>query len=118
MREHGFHFSVDDFGTGYSSLAYLKQLPINRLKIDQSFVSDITEGSNEATIVETIISMAHHLGLEVVAEGVENRTQHYFLMQHSCDVFQGYYFSKPVMADEFVQLDISPATQLTAIRDK
>jgi diguanylate cyclase (GGDEF)-like protein/PAS domain S-box-containing protein len=117
MREHGFHFSVDDFGTGYSSLAYLKQLPINRLKIDRSFVSDITEGSNDATIVETIISMAHHLGLEVVAEGVENRMQHYFLMQHSCDIYQGHYFSKPLLPDEFVQLEITQSKQLTVIQE-
>ena len=111
MKKHGFHFSVDDFGTGYSSLAYLRQLPINRLKIDQSFVRNIKEGSNDATIVETIISMAHHLGLVVVAEGVENRMQHYFLMQHSCDIYQGDYFSKPVRADEFIKIDIQQDAQ-------
>jgi diguanylate cyclase (GGDEF)-like protein len=113
MKKHGFHFSVDDFGTGYSSLAYLRQLPINRLKIDQSFVQNITEGSSDATIVETIISMAHHLGLEVVAEGVENRMQHYFLMQHSCDIYQGYYFSKPVRPDEFIKIDIQQDAQVS-----
>lgn len=114
MKKHGFRFSIDDFGTGYSSLAYLKQLPINRLKIDQSFVNDITEDSNEATIVETIISMAHHLGLEVVAEGVENQMQHDFLMQHSCDIYQGYYFSKPVHPEEFIQIDIQQDVSLAA----
>jgi EAL domain-containing protein (putative c-di-GMP-specific phosphodiesterase class I) len=106
MKQHGFRFSVDDFGTGYSSLAYLKQLPINRLKIDQSFIRDITEDRNDATIVETIISMSHHLGLEVVAEGVETQEQHFFLSQHACDIFQGYYFSKAIKADKFFALEI------------
>ncbi len=104
MKQHGFRFSVDDFGTGYSSLAYLKELPINRLKIDRSFIRDITEDRNDATIVETIISMSHHLGLEVVAEGVETPEQHFFLSQHACDIFQGYYFSKPQVAPEFIVL--------------
>jgi diguanylate cyclase (GGDEF)-like protein/PAS domain S-box-containing protein len=104
MKRHGFRFSVDDFGTGYSSLAYLKELPINRLKIDRSFIRDITEDRNDATIVETIISMSHHLGLEVVAEGVETQEQHFFLSQHACDIFQGYYFSKARIASEFIML--------------
>jgi len=104
MKQHGFRFSVDDFGTGYSSLAYLKELPINRLKIDRSFIRDITEDRNDATIVETIISMSHHLGLEVVAEGVETQEQHFFLSQHACDIFQGYYFSKALIASEFIVL--------------
>ena len=106
MKQHGFRFSVDDFGTGYSSLAYLKELPINRLKIDRSFIRDITEDRNDATIVETIISMSHHLGLEVVAEGVETQEQHFFLSQHACDIFQGYYFSKALIASEFTMLDL------------
>ena len=106
MKQHGFRFSVDDFGTGYSSLAYLKELPINRLKIDRSFIRDITEDRNDATIVETIISMSHHLGLEVVAEGVETQEQHFFLSQHACDIFQGYYFSKAVEASKFIMLDV------------
>ena len=106
IKKHGFRFSVDDFGTGYSSLAYLKDLPINRLKIDRSFIHDITEDRNDATIVETIISMSHHLGLEVVAEGVETQEQHFFLSQHACDIFQGYYFSDAVKASEFILLDI------------
>ncbi len=106
MKQHGFRFSVDDFGTGYSSLAYLKELPINRLKIDRSFIRDITEDRNDATIVETIISMSHHLGLEVVAEGVETQEQHFFLSQHACDIFQGHYFSKALIASEFVILDL------------
>ncbi|GMR06433.1 MAG: hypothetical protein BMS9Abin25_1027 [Gammaproteobacteria bacterium] len=106
MKQHGFRFSVDDFGTGYSSLAYLKELPINRLKIDRSFIRDITEDRNDATIVETIISMSHHLGLEVVAEGVETQEQHFFLSKHACDIFQGYYFSKALKASEFSMLDL------------
>jgi len=106
MKRHGFRFSIDDFGTGYSSLAYLKQLPIDRLKIDRSFVRDITEDRSAATIVETIISMAHHLGLEVVAEGVENQEQHYFLMQNACDIYQGYFFSKPLSPGDFTRFEV------------
>ena len=106
MKQYGFRFSIDDFGTGYSSLAYLKELPINRLKIDRSFIRDITEDRNDATIVETIISMSHHLGLEVVAEGVETQEQHFFLSQHACDLFQGYYFSEAVNASKFSVLDV------------
>ena len=106
MKQHGFRFSVDDFGTGYSSLAYLKDLPISRLKIDRSFIRDVTEDRNDATIVETIISMSHHLGLEVVAEGVETKEQHFFLSQHACDIFQGYYFNDAVNASKFIMLDL------------
>ncbi|GBE08922.1 phytochrome-like protein cph2 [bacterium BMS3Bbin11] len=106
MKQHVFRFSVDDFGTGYSSLAYLKELPINRLKIDRSFICDVTEDRNDATIVETIISMSHHLGLEVVAEGVETQEQHFFLSQHACDIFQGYYFSEALIASEITMFDL------------
>ncbi|MFW2439534.1 MAG: EAL and GGDEF domain-containing protein, partial [Arenicellales bacterium] len=116
MKQHGFRFSVDDFGTGYSSLAYLKELPINRLKIDRSFIRDITEDRNDATIVETIISMSHHLGLEVVAEGVETQEQHFFLSQHACDIFQGYYFSEAVIATEFILLVIQHDKEKSTVK--
>lgn len=101
LRNHGVRISIDDFGTGYSSLSYLKQLPLDQLKIDQSFIRDITSNDNDAVVVETIIVMARHLGLKVIAEGVENQQQFDFLIDKGCNVFQGYYFSQPLCAEEF-----------------
>lgn len=104
MQEMGIRFSIDDFGTGYSSLSYLKSLPVNMLKIDQSFIRDVTKDKNDDAIVETIIVMARHLGLEVIAEGVETKEQLDFLLAHDCQFFQGYYFSKPLPVDDFIKL--------------
>ncbi len=101
LKRMGIKISIDDFGTGYSSLAYLKQLPLNQLKIDQSFVRDLTIDLNDAIIVSTIINMAHNLQLEVIAEGVETEQQKEYLLQKGCRVFQGYYFSKPLPVDDF-----------------
>jgi diguanylate cyclase (GGDEF)-like protein len=101
LQNLGIHISIDDFGTGYSSLAYLKLLPINQLKIDQSFVRDIITDSNDAVIVETIIGMAKHFGLSVIAEGVETIQQAQYLRNSNCKGYQGYLFSKPLPADEF-----------------
>ena len=101
LQNLGIHISIDDFGTGYSSLAYLKLLPINQLKIDQSFVRDIITDSNDAVIVETIIGMAKHFGLSVIAEGVETIQQAQYLRDSNCKGYQGYLFSKPLPADEF-----------------
>lgn len=101
LKRLGVFISIDDFGTGYSSLHYLKNMPIDRLKIDRSFVSEVMEDSNNAAIVSTITSMAHHLKLKVTAEGVENKEQLQFLRQQRCHEAQGYLFSKPVKAEEF-----------------
>jgi len=101
LKALGLSISMDDFGTGYSSLAYLKQLPLDQLKIDQSFVRDITTESNDAVLVETIISMAKHLGFDVIAEGVETEEQQQLLCEKGCFHYQGYYFSRPLTADGF-----------------
>lgn len=103
LKSHGFKISIDDFGTGYSSLAYLKHLSINELKIDRSFVSDIGQDPDDDAIVETILAMSRHLNLDVVAEGVENQEQLSFLQQHSCEQYQGFYFSKPLSELELLK---------------
>ncbi len=101
LKAMDIRISIDDFGTGYSSLSYLKRFPINILKIDQSFVRDIPGDADDAAIAGTIITMAHSLGLRVVAEGVETVEQLNFMRQHGCDAMQGYYLSKPLPADQF-----------------
>lgn len=104
LREAGVTFSLDDFGTGYSSLSYLKRLPLNQLKIDQSFVRDVTRDKNDATLVRTIIGMAENLNLQVIAEGVEQEDQLRLLGKMGCNAFQGYYFSRPVALPDFEKL--------------
>jgi EAL domain-containing protein (putative c-di-GMP-specific phosphodiesterase class I) len=104
LGEMGIRVAVDDFGTGLSSLAYLKRLPINKLKIDRAFVKDLPHSRDDATIALAIISMAHSLELTVVAEGVETREQQDMLAAQGCDAAQGYLYSKPVAASEIGRL--------------
>ena len=104
LKEEGIRISMDDFGTGYSSLHYLKKIPIHKLKIDQSFIRDITMDPDNAAIVSTIIAMANHLKLDVVAEGVETQEDLQFLLEQNCGHAQGYYFSKPLATEEFESL--------------
>jgi diguanylate cyclase (GGDEF)-like protein len=104
LKEMGISLAIDDFGTGYSSLSYLKHFPITRLKIDRSFVQDITSNPDDAAIAEIIIAMAQTLKLSVIAEGVETRAQMELLSFHNCVEMQGYLFSRPVAADQFTRL--------------
>lgn len=101
LRRLGLRFSLDDFGTGYSSLTYLKRLPFDEIKIDQSFVADITESAQDATIARTIIRMGKALGLGVIAEGVETAGQLALLLEAGCQGYQGYLFGRPLPLDEF-----------------
>ena len=103
LRAHQVKFSLDDFGTGYSSLSYLKRLPLDQLKIDQSFVRDLLSDPNDAVIAQAIIALGHSLGLQVIAEGVENLAQRDMLANIDCDAFQGYYFAHPVAAADLAE---------------
>jgi len=104
LKRMGLKIAIDDFGTGYSSLSYLKRFPVDTLKIDTSFVRDIATDNNSAELVRGVIGMAHGLRLNVVAEGVETREQLDYLSRNDCDVIQGFYFSKPLPADDFASM--------------
>ncbi|PFG10863.1 MULTISPECIES: EAL domain-containing protein [unclassified Marinobacter] len=103
LRQLGVRLAIDDFGVGYSSLSYLKDFPIDLLKIDRSFITQVTERQDDATITSAIINLAHNLGIQVVAEGVETTSQLSFLRQQGCDVAQGYLISRPIPADQLEQ---------------
>ena len=104
LKDIGVGISLDDFGTGYSSLSYLKRFPIDVLKIDKSFVDDVTSSISDAAIALSVISLAHNLNMKVLAEGVETREQLAFLTEHGCDEMQGWYFSRALPADAFTAL--------------
>ena len=114
LVDHGISIAIDDFGTGHSSLYYLKNFPIDVLKIDRSFVRDITEDVSDAQIVETIIMMAHNLGMTVVAEGVETKEQLELLDSFGCKTIQGYYYSKPLPLEEVIEYlqNVAPVCDL------
>ena len=104
MKARGIVISIDDFGTGYSSLSYLRRLPLDILKIDQSFVRDITTDYNDAAIVRAIIGLARSLGIKVIAEGVEDEKQLSFLNDYGCNYGQGFLFGRPLLPEIFIEL--------------
>lgn len=117
LRERGIHLALDDFGTGYSSLAYLKRFPINTLKIDKAFIDDIATASEDRHMTQAIITIAHNLGLKVVAEGVEYESQLSILRRYKCEMLQGYLYSKPLNSQRFERL-LSENQQLSKVIQK
>jgi EAL domain-containing protein (putative c-di-GMP-specific phosphodiesterase class I) len=100
LSSTGIEIAIDDFGTGYSSLSYLKKLPLNKLKIDQSFVRDLPDDEEDVAITQAIIALGKSLKFKIIAEGVETQKQKDFMIENGCDLMQGYFFSKPIPADE------------------
>jgi EAL domain-containing protein (putative c-di-GMP-specific phosphodiesterase class I) len=114
LKAHGISFSMDDFGTGYSSLSQLRQLPLDQLKIDQSFIRDVLNCEKDAAIVSTIIALGRSLNLSVIAEGVETEGQRNFLENEGCHVYQGYLFSRALPASQFDEF-VNEAGQLNVL---
>ena len=102
LHSYGVRMAIDDFGTGFSSLNYLKLLPLNKVKIDKSFINEVIRNPHDAALTKSIISMAHHLSMSVIAEGVENLAQYTFLLNNKCEYFQGYFFSKPLNSTDLI----------------
>jgi diguanylate cyclase len=109
LRERGLRMAIDDFGTGLSSLAYLKRLPVDKLKVDRGFVHELPGNQGDLAIVQAVLSMARSLGLAVVAEGVETEAQHRVLLEAGCQYGQGWHFGRPVPAEVFAQ-QFAPTT--------
>ena len=107
LKEIGVYVAVDDFGTGYSSLSYLKMFPVDVIKIDQSFIADISKNKKNEAIIEAIIGMSHSLGLQVIAEGVEEKNQEHFLREHKCQKVQGYLYNRPMPVEEIIKMYIA-----------
>ena len=102
LSQFGMMLAIDDFGTGYSSLAYLKRFPVNTLKIDRAFITDISSDNDDVAIVEAVLGLGKHFNMKVVAEGVEDEEQLKFLKTQGCDIAQGYFISKPLSADQYL----------------
>ena len=115
LRKLGHLIAIDDFGTGYSSLAYLKQFPVDKLKIDRAFVANITENPGDAALAKGIIALAKSLGMGVVAEGVETEEQLALLRRHGCEEIQGYYYSPPIPAEAFADWFRARAKKLKGV---
>ena len=115
LKAMGLKLSIDDFGTGYSSLAYLKNLPVDELKIDRSFIIDVPEKEDSCAIVSTIIYLARKLGFHTVAEGIETKDQLKFLQKERCEQYQGYYFSKPIPASDFTKMLLNTHSAATTV---
>lgn len=118
LRRLGVNIAMDDFGTGYSSLSYLKLFPFDRIKIDRSFVSELTDDKDAAAIVKAIVALGRSLDMQTTAEGVETSAQLTYLREEACDEIQGYYFGRPVPADQFGSLVRSLAHAATEDRNK
>jgi EAL domain-containing protein (putative c-di-GMP-specific phosphodiesterase class I) len=110
LKGLGDKLAIDDFGSGYSSLSYLRHFPIDRLKIDQTFIRDLTTSPDDAAIARAIIALGHNMNLRVVAEGVETVEQLAFLRDNGCDIMQGFLYSEPVSADDCLALIVRQAT--------
>ncbi len=104
LKEKGLHISIDDFGAGYSSLSYLRKLPVDKLKIDRSFITDVVHDKSDAALTGSIIALGQNMDLRILAEGVENEDQKDFLLQHRCYIAQGFLYAKPMIAEDFSQI--------------